>query len=265
MKKLILFSGVLLFSLSLAAQRPGRYLTIGPGWSFPTVLDEATSPLRYRGHTFLLSSSLDFFKERHLEQFHFLGWMGTVRPAASPGLTGSAMTYLRGEFRWTNQYRLTTAADATWRAYLGWGFLTMGSYRLHNLYSNNDEVFEYFNSASLEATVRYPFRLWQRRFEVRAGLSLPVLSVTVYPLYNRGRPEAFLEVQESNFEAGWRSLRLVSWGSYFRLSSQFSLDYYLRNGNGLRLSYYWDYFHFAKERPVRSGLQGLFVSTLFNF
>ncbi len=265
MKTLIFGSVLFLLGVVAGAQPAERFLTVGPGWSYATVLDEATSPLRYRGHNFLLSSSLEISKPDRLSTWQFLGWMGRIRPAANPGRSSSSSRFLRGEFRWTEHYRVAQWRDSTLHVFLGWGLLTKGVYRLHDIFVNNEEAFEYFNSASLEAMARYPFRLWGRPLRMQAGISAPLVSLTVYPLYNRGRPEGFLQSGVADFDAATRSLRVVTLDRYVRVSTFLNLDYPLANGNRFRLSYYWDFFHFAKENPVSGGLQGLYVSTLFNF
>jgi hypothetical protein len=227
------------------AQRKARpaWIGISYGLDFDNYRDLATSPLFYSG--VLQAASLDFIRS---DARRFSDFGATVATGANTSFAGrSKVTSVF--LHWARLYQIPAPRFDRWNFKVGGLLSVTGNERINRSLGNSTQGIEGF--ANLMASGRVEWDI-SRREEKRKKL----LFVRFY-LPPRRKNLAFqlnLGVVNSSFRNGYAYLRqsgLLNEPGYFdryqfRVFSGFrmgsALDYtvFLKNNNGLRLSYIWD-------------------------
>lgn len=242
-----------------------RYVQLGAGASLFALRDRAMSPLRYRGANVSAYGGYQKQKGAVWQQggvdFHY----GELSPAVyNFGLRGIAQ-HLRAEATYSYLRQLHPGRTRTYRWWVGGTFSTLGTYRLHLLYSNNAYNWEVLTHLSAAARVERSLRLLRRTFLISYRAFVPVVGVGWRPSYTSVWSEPLLDPDARTAGNSLRSGKLLFPGRFFRYHGRLDFDYPFGNGNALRLTYVWDYYRYQAQQPVAVGTQQLLFSTLFRF
>ncbi|MCB0805297.1 MAG: hypothetical protein KDC05_05820 [Bacteroidales bacterium] len=254
-----------------------KYLTMGTGLSWVKAIDNATSPLLYKGMQIgnfnlgHLVHSQERIKHTDVE-FNF-GWLKTR--TETPWYDPRNTSY-RIVIRHNILYRMKPEIFQKVRWYLGPEFNINGHFRVNYKYGNSALNFDNYNGVGIATHFEFPFsytsrsfKLWfikinrrDRNLRLSWQLSTPVLSFMLRPTYvtitNFIDPELQSAITADHVDGGF----FVP----FNLRSETNLYYLLQNGNMLRLGYTWNFYHHDPGyNKVQSAYHGLFFSFVFKF
>ncbi len=251
-----------------------KYLSLGTGLSYMKVIDNATSPLLYKG--FQIGNAYIGYQVhsperiKHIDVNFGFGWLKTR--TKTPWYDPRNTSY-RIVIRHDILYRLNTdllKGKLAW--YIGPEININGHFRVNYKYGNSAFTFDNYNGVGLATEMEYPFhwksrkvKIWFIKFNRRDRdlrlnwqLSTPVVSFMIRPTYvtitNFIDPE--LQTQISNDQ--------ISGGFFvpFNIRSQTSLYYNLHNRNMLKLSYIWNFYH---NDPGYNKVQSAYHGWIFSF
>ncbi len=250
-----------------------KYLGLGLGVSFVKVLDQATSPLLYKGWEFPYAS-LGYLTHsekviKTLETDFSFGWLKTrtETPWYDPRNTSYYLA-----IRYNFLYRLPFLSDKKVRWYLGPEFNINGHFRVNYKFDNSAFTFDNYNGVGFANRFELPFsyksgefkflgiRFKRRDRDLRLSwqLSMPLVSFIIRPTYvtitNFIDPELQRKISSNQITGGL----FVP----FSVRSQTELYYILHNGNLIKLSYVWNFF---SNDPGYNKVQTAFHGILFSF
>jgi len=221
-----------------------KWLTFGAGWAYQTTHDEGMSPLRYQGH--LVSSHLGYeeWTQRKIERWNLVFNYGLTRPDP---VTNQNQVF-GGWFDYTYLRKMRAIGDGYGNWYLGGAFSSTGNVRYNSNLVNTDLFHDAFFSLNLASSVDYQLELGKHSILLYYEASIPVISYGFRPtysgLYNVVPPD------EDYVGEVLASSGFGSWNTYFGLKSLAEISYLMRNGNQLKLRYYWN-FYLANLEPHR--------------
>ena len=266
----LLILGILLatgFTTASAQSSPfkPRHFNLGVGATLPKFLDESSSALRYQGYAASVTAGLVWAHPdttgRHIAHIRFDYGQMSAFSFAFADLTS---------FRFEGNYSYERPLRPLWRDQLKWyaganlgGLWTLWQFQN---FSNNAFNNSFYFSLSPQTTIEYPFRLWNRRFQVSYSAFLPLLTFAVRPSYGTTRLPDFLdEERDEPIRQFLGSGRVTSLNHFFRYSNTLALEYALRNTNRLRLSYTWNFVRYNEPRLVQSASHNITLAIMFNF
>jgi hypothetical protein len=254
-----------------------RHLGVGIGMSYIRVMDQATSPLVYKGLQFP-AAKLDYMVHsdrliRTLEADFSYGalYARTETPWYDPSNTSYFVA-----IRFNTLWSLTRFLRGKGNWYLGPEININGHFRVNYKYGNSAFTFDNYNGIGVATRLELPFswkaktvKWWFVKFNRRDRdlrlswqLSSPILSYMIRPTY----------VTITNFIDPDLQAKITSdhtTGGFFiplNIRSQTELYYILQNRNMLKLSYIWNYFqHDPGYNKVQSAYHGFLFSFVIKF
>lgn len=240
-----------------------RYHYIGPGFSMAKMIDEGISPLRYKGPAASVNGGFHFRKPDQIKHLDVVFEYGELSNNANNSTITHIMTDV--DLKWLKTINLGAEGKIKWMAGGIWS--NNWTFWLHNNYSNNAYNNNFYSNLGPALGANYNFRLFERDFSLRSTAFLPVLNFIVRPAFSNSRFKGFLDQQddEKDVFAFLQSGEFATIPNYFRLKTLFALEYYIKNNNGLRLSYSWDYYGFDNYNNLKGGTHNLSFAILLNF
>ncbi|MGM0579510.1 MAG: hypothetical protein ACQETL_02445 [Bacteroidota bacterium] len=239
-------------------QNQAHFIT-GIGGSYVNVMDEGISPLLYKGigggvilgHMQEKGNSINTSSAK----FDF------NNPSSS--VNNAEMYTFRLEGHYQRYWKLADDANKDWKIRPGFDFSAKWALRQHQNFSNNSQHIETRFSVAPALMVARPFQLWNKDFELGVFTSMPLLTYATRPLFASTRFPASVNKEEVKFFDYVKEGEIISFGSYFKWSAQYYLYYPLKNGNGLRLDYFWSYESYKAQNPIKTGEHSIMISTFF--
>ncbi|MBK6265738.1 hypothetical protein JKA74_11880 [Marivirga sp. S37H4] len=266
MNKRLILSVIVSFlaSSSLFAQveetvpplRNTHFIT-GLGGSYVNIIDQGISPLLYKGigggvvlgHLHETSRSI----AQSTARFDFNN--------PNNSINGTDMYTFRLEGLYQHFFQLKNQSGKKLKILPGISGLGRWVLRDKLSYTNNKQHVETRFSLAPALLIKRPFQLWKRDFEIGMFSQLPLVTYATRPLFASTRFPASVNQDEIKFFDYLKKGEVVSLGSYFRLSAQTYLLYSFKNGNALRLDYFWMFESYNALNPIRTGEHGLMIST----
>ena len=254
-----------------------KYLAIGSGLSYVKVIDNATSPLLYRGLQ-PGNASLGYLvhseeRIKHIDVDFNFGWLKTR--TETPWYDPRNTSY-RIAIRHNILYRLQPEIFNKVSWYIGPELNINGHFRINYKYGNSAFTFDNYNGIGIATQFEYAFgyksrelKFWfikinrrDRDLRLSWQLSTPVISFMIRPNYvtitNFIDPELQTKITADHIDGGF----FVP----FNLRSQTDLYYILHNQNMLKISYTWNFYHHDPGfNKVQSAYHGWFFSFVFKF
>jgi hypothetical protein len=254
-----------------------KYLGLGLGFSYMKVIDNATSPLLYKGLN-IPFASLGYFthSDRIIKTFETDFSYGQLKTRTETPWYDPRNTSYYIAFRYDILYRIKKFEKLSVNWYLGSEINSNSHFRINYKYENSAFNFDNYNGIGIATRLELPFTYKSTQFkflglyfkrrdrDLRLSwqLSSPVLSLMIRPTYvtitNFIDPELQTKITSDNTDGGL----FVP----FNLRSQTELHYKLHNGNMFRLTYIWNYYHHDPGyNKVQSAFHGFYFSLVFRF
>ncbi len=261
----IIILPLLLLFFSLPGRGQKHYLNTGAGWSWFKTRDQAMSPMLYRGHTLLagLGYERDGVKSLFRTDLYFR--YGSLKPRNNPDLTQANallikpdldVHYLRA-LGWVTKWNIEAFAGLSWQTY--------ATYKEHSRFVNNSINHEFCSSLGITGALRKEVPLFQHPLELNLQLSIPVTGYVIRPSFASSLPEGFLGNYDNQVGTYFKSGSMETWGNFWRINTQWFLDYGLKNGNKVRLTYFWDLYRHGPVNEVIAANHGFLLTTNFQF
>lgn len=230
-------------SLSKKEIRKSRptYINLSAGLNFSTFRDFATSPLFYNGAAKTFSiSRLKADDNREIEMglsYGFGNYNSTVNSTTS---TSKLKTFA---INYSQLYAIQSLSDKKWNVKVGGLFNTTGNFRTNPILQNNSTGLELFSTlfgsvkvtrdiSNLKRFAFFKLKPAKRTLSFRFNLGL--MNNTYRNGYAYSGQEGVLN--DGNFLKSYE-LKVFSGA---RFSSALDYTVFLKNKNGIRLSYEWD-------------------------
>lgn len=239
-------------------QKKTHFIT-GVGGSYVNLIDHGISPLLYKGIGG--AAILGYYQEKPKSVNTFSAKFDFNNPSSS--ISNAEMYTYRFEGHYQSYWKLKSRRQKKWKIYPGFDASAKWALRQHLTYTNNSQHIETRFSIAPALMVARPFQLWKRDFEIGVFTSTPLLTYATRPLYASTRFQASLNKDEIEFFDYLKEGEIVSFGNYFKWSSQYYLYYQLKNGNGLRLDYFWSYESYNAQNPITTGEHSIMISSFF--
>jgi len=231
----------------------------GIGGSYVNVIDEGISPLLYNG----IGGGviLGHFQEKEKNLNTFTAKFDFNNPSSS--ISNAEMYTFRLEGHFQRYWKLSDDQNKKWKVRPGLDLSAKWALRQHLNFTNNSQHIETRFSIAPALMLARPFKLWNRNFELGTFTSIPFLTYATRPLFASTRFPASVNKEEVKFFDYVKEGEIISFGSYFKWSTQYYLYYPLKNGNGLRLDYFWSYENYKAQNPIKTGEHSIMISTFF--
>lgn len=241
-----------------AFEKQTHFIT-GIGGSYVNVIDEGISPLLYNG----IGGSviLGHFQEKEKSIHTFSAKFDFNNPSSS--ISNAEMYTFRLEGHYQRYWKLNSQEDQNLIIRPGFDASAKWALRQHLGFTNNSQHIETRFSVAPALMIALPFQLWNRKFELGAFTSLPLLTYATRPLFASTRFPASVNKEDVEFFDYVKKGEIISLGSYFKWSAQYYLYYPIKNGNGLRLDYFWSYESYNAHNPIKTGEHSIMISTFF--
>ena len=250
-----------------------KYLALGLGASYIKVMDQATSPLLYKGLQFP-AMKLDYLVHssriiKTLETDFSFGWLKTR--TGTPWYDPSNTSYFIA-IRYNILYHIRTITGKNIRWYLGPEFNINGHFRVNYKYGNSALTFDNYNGIGIASRFEVPLRykaknikIWFIKFNRRNRdlrlswqLSAPLVSYMIRPTFvtitNFIHPDLQSKITSEHTDGGF----FVP----LNIRSQSELYYIFHNQNMIKLSYIWNFYH---HDPGYNKVQSVYHGFLFSF
>jgi hypothetical protein len=261
------------------AERKARdkYLGLGLGFSYVKAMDQATSPLLYKGFNFpFVSLGYLTHSEKRIKTFETDFSFGNLNSTIETPWYDAPNTSYYLAMRYTILYRLRTIVSNKINWYVGPEFNINGHFRVNYKYDNSALTFDNYNGIGIATRFELPFSwksrtskfLWMnihcrdRDLRLSWQLSTPVVSYLIRPTYvtitNFIDPDQRTKITDEQTTVGF----FVP----FNLRSQMELYYILHNENMFKLSYIWNFYHHDPGyNNVQTAFHGIAFSFIFKF
>jgi len=254
--------GFLLITHQLSAQsEEGRqiFLTTGVGGSYLNVREQAHSPLLYNG----LGGNAQLGHIRNTKKSFSQSIARFDFNAVGRNENAASLYSYKFEGQYQHYFKQFSNADRSIRIYPGLAVLGVWRLQDHLNFTNNSQVITTQFSLAPAVKMEWPFALFNRNFELGFFSQLPLLNYIGRPLFASTKfPD-----QVNNEDPAWHNYitggKLYSLGGYFNIRTQSYLTYAFKNGNGLKLDYFWSFESLQSQNPMKAGGHSLVISTLF--
>lgn len=260
------FVFILLVSASLAqSDKKLNFINVGPGIHFIKTQDLRMSTLAYAGPNFILNIGHNRFADKFNEYTEGSFSVGNLSRHAFEN-DNPNLFYFSGRINYRYERLLASISNQQFKYYLGGQWSNFATFRIHRLYTNNSFNYEFISSLDVAPAIVYHSKLGENQLQLRGAISLPIVAAVVRPGYVSTQPEPYLQT-DSWKKAFFECIDITSWNRYFNFNAQFAASYFLANGNGLRLTYHWEYYHYNRItiNKVSNRNHGLSLATMFNF
>jgi hypothetical protein len=243
---------------SFGQEKETHFIT-GIGGSYVNVIDEGISPLLYNGigGNVLLGHIQE--KENSIKtssaKFDF--------NIPSSSISNAEMYTFRLEGHYQRYWKIATRENKKLKIRPGFDVSAKWALRDHQSFTNNSQHIETRFSVAPAIMITRPFELWNRGFELGLFTSMPLVTYATRPLFASTRFSASINKEEVEFFDYVKEGEIISFGSYFKWSAQYYLYYPFKNGNGLRLDYFWSYESYKAQNPIKTGEHSIMISTFF--
>lgn len=243
---------------AISFKKQTHFIT-GIGGSYVNVIDEGISPLLYKGIGGAVILGHFHEKERIINtsraKFDF------NNPSSS--ISNAEMYTFRLEGHFQQYWKPANLENKKLKIRPGIDLSAKWALRQHLSFTNNSQHIETRFSAAPAVMIARPFNLWSRTFELGLFTSTPLITYATRPLFASTRFPASVNKEEVEFFDYVKGGEIISLGSYFKWSAQYYLYYPLKNGNGLRLDYFWSYESYNSQNRIRTGEHSILISTFF--
>ncbi|HPE87559.1 MAG TPA: hypothetical protein PLS41_09575, partial [Bacteroidales bacterium] len=234
----LLFFFLLLFFLPEILFSQSKSLLIATGGGVTALKNENMSPLTYYGpgaHGYL------GFIEGRPKGIHQLSLYGGAS-FTSP-VTGSSIMHLYAfDFDYTYLRKSALNAGTGINFYAGGAFTMRFAMRNHLHFSNNNFDMDQAYSLAVAGMAERAVKLKRRNLDFQWKLTMPLVSVSIVPGYIGRQPEGFIiNEEDKNWLTPLRSSEVLSFGSFFRMISDFGISWNFINGNAIFAKYRWDF------------------------
>ncbi len=261
------------------AERKARdkYLGLGLGFSCVKLMDQATSPLLYKGFNFPFAS-LGYLthSDKRIKTLETDFSYGNLKSDIETPWYDAPNTSYYLAIRYNILYRLRPIVNEKINWYLGPEFNINGHFRVNYKYGNSALTFDNYYGLGVATRFEYPFS-WKsnsfkflginfnrrdRDLRLSWQVSTPVLSYLIRPTYvtitNFIDPDLRTKITDEQTTGGI----FIP----FNLRSQTELYYILHNQNMFKLSYVWNFYnHNPGYNKVQSAFHGIQFSFIFKF
>jgi len=249
-----------------------KYLVTGFGGNIVKAVDNATSPLLYKGFGPAASVSYLVHSEKVIKAFETDFSFGWLKPPTVSPWYQQRNTSIVVNLRYYQDYKLRGIFKDRVNWYLGGEVFINNSFRINYKYGNSALNFESYFGLGPITRFEFPFshkarkvKIWFMNFNRRDRdlrlsfqLSLPLVNFLVRPSYvtvtNFIDPELQRAITSDHFHGGFIEP--------FSLRTQTELYYILHNQNMLKLTYGWNFFH---HDPGYNKVQTAGHSFLFSY
>jgi hypothetical protein len=250
-----------------------KYLGLGLGGSYMKVIDNATSPLLYKGLNFpFISLSYLTHSDKIIKTFEMDFSFGQLKTRTETPWYDQRNTSFYLAFRYNQLYRIRKFEKINVSWYVGPEINSNSHFRINYKYENSVFNYDNYNGIGLATRFELPFSYKSKKFkflfmnlkrrdrDLRLSwqLSTPLISLMVRPSYvtisNFIDPELRTAITSDNIDGGI----FVP----FNLRSQTELFYKLHNGNLFKLAYIWNFYH---HDPGYNKVQSAFHAVCFSF
>ncbi|WMN12141.1 hypothetical protein QYS49_32580 [Marivirga salinae] len=231
----------------------------GIGGSYVNVLDEGISPLLYNG----IGGGviLGHFQEKENSINTSSAKFDFNNPSSS--ISNAEMYTFRLEGHYQHYWKMKDDEKWDWKIRPGFDLSAKWALRQHLSFTNNSQHIETRFSVAPSLMIENTFQLWNRNFNFGYFTSIPILTYATRPLFASTKFPASVNKEEVEFLDYVKDGEIISFGNYFKWSSQFYLYYPLKNGNGLRLDYFWNFESYKAQNPMITGEHSIMISTFF--
>lgn len=263
MRKIFLLP-LIICSISARSQTGTKhYLGISPAYAVQIGKDQGVSHSTYRGSHFGLALWYEKAKPKRRNSLTIQGITGGWKTLKEgPFLQKS--TNHRVQLDHTHSRELVQFNEHL-ALQLGAAVNFLGHFRIQNNYSNNAYNYDVALSLGLHSLLEYNFRLWGRDFSIPASVDIPLIGYIVRPSFASSIPEGFIAREGKVIDAVLNSGHVAGFGKYARFRFRSGIEYALKNGNGLRLGYSWDFYQMKTFHKVQVGSQTVSFALLFRF
>jgi len=246
------------------ADNSGKYKSkshfmTGIGGSYVNVIDEGISPLLYKG----IGGSVQLGHFLEKDKSISTTWAKFDFNNPSSSISNAEMYTFRLEGHYQRYWKIASQADEKWKIRPGFDLSAKWALRQHLGFTNNSQHIETRFSIAPAIMITRPFKLWERDFKIGVFSNIPLLTYATRPLFASTRFPASVNKEEATFFDYVKEGEIISLGSYFKWSAQYFLYYSLKNGNGLRLDYFWNYESYKAQNPIKTGEHSIMFSTFF--
>jgi hypothetical protein len=247
---------------------PDRFWVRSLGFTHSVFRDKSLSPLIYRGKNLHVATGFERRSEKNIQQAELNIAPGRAYPDIFPAFTRASILNLRTEIFYFYFHDFNILVRKRIKFLPGLSFNNFLFLKQHNYYTNNQFGYDFSSSLSLGALFVDEFTLFNKRFRTDYRFSMPLVQFIVRPYYVTSIPSGFLGITQNDPESILRSGSIMSGFEYIRLNNRFGLEYPLKNGNIIRLSYSWDFIHHNTFDGINRSIGAfhtILFSTGFNF
>lgn len=225
----------------------------GMAIGFHQFRDKAVSPLIYNGPAAMARLALstygfDIIRDRY---FHFYAGIGRNRYAQITSTTASAFAFELGHHELHRIFKAQLNKNSNLRLYGGGAISALFQFRVNPAFMNNaftrELCFELGSAAALEKDFKVKaktFKLFgktfnkeEKNYTFHFRANIPLMSYIDRPTYVVVEPS---ETILANMFDG----KVEGFYRFFHLQTRTEISKHLKNGNQVRLSYYWDFMHY---------------------
>jgi hypothetical protein len=242
----------------------------GMAIGFHQFRDKAVSPLIYNGPAVMARIALstygfDIIRDRY---FHFHAGIGGNRYAQFTSTTASAFAFELGHHELHRIFKEQLNKNSKLRLYGGASIFALFQFRVNPAFMNNaftrELCFELVPAAALEKDFSVKAKTYklfgktfnkaEKNYTFHFRANMPLMSYIDRPTYVVVEPS---ETILANMFDG----KVEGFYRLFHLQTRTEISKHLKNGNQVKLGYYWDFMHY---NPGNNGLALARHSVLFS-
>lgn len=235
--------------------RQENMLTAGSGLSFQQISDPLFDDDRYNGTGWTTAIAFDRYYKNHRIRSSF-----SMAKASVDNAVNSIGNYqLQATLHYYRYAHLFQKVALFWGA---------GMSLNHGFRWNSDaawDITSYDGTLSFDIAVRARrgFNIRNRNFALEYSLNLPAVS---YIMRNdQWLDPAFTGLSGSSFDEIYQTGTWMSWGSFQRIQTGITMEYYIRGFNKLSLGYFVDTYRIGSEASLGATHHGLLFSVMTKF
>lgn len=227
-----------------------NYLITGMGYARQSVLDEAFSPVRYRGHLGSIVLGYGQRNSRWISELNLEAQGGIQRPEVGQESSNrkSRSGLARLHLHLSRKVYQIGKTDI-WAGLESTNYL---DFREHQNYQNSSTNYAAWTALGPALSLEYPFTFLKQNFALNHRFSLPVVAYYFRPGFVR----PFFNGKLS--QTGW-----AGWPDYQQFNWFAQLNWNLKNANYIRLGYRWEIAQLRPLNRVQTGGHFFHLATVF--
>jgi hypothetical protein len=253
--RLILFFGFLMIGYSSFAQK-SNFLNIGAGFEHIAHRDLGMSPLMYSGNGFFTEFSWQKKSPQQTLEIAINFAKGLQRSKFE-----NAIEYNKGNIQAYIFYHQNRSV--TNRILWGWSNNNVFSHRYNQEFVNFNHHFDYFTNFGPAVKYVCPLKIKNRDLSIEGVANFQLIGFIIRPSYTSSYPEGFLREETSIVKNLVHSVRFSHPGNSLNFGLHPRLNYFLKSGNRLSLSYQYELYRLSPTNLVSqsSGIWFISLST----